>query len=306
VLGYSILVLIRIKEKPFTGFTPPEFIDEPFAYQIVELKSKLIPLQERNNSLASDFPPELIIPTGVYSINGKRVKLENEGVFRYIDYKKGISYQKIIYVKNFEYLLHSVCWIAVHGGQDEGLDLDEYDVVCQTRYLSLKCNKISQFLMKLFEKLNIRSRIVTTLTLDTWNHYDNGHTILEIYNPTLKKWMIMDPDFNSIYLYENKHISVLDFINLKEKKLFDKIQVKKLSTSPNYDISPDEDYKFNFSFHLDWLYLGLENRKYWFDIILIQADDGFFYYYGSSSKPNLYAPNYIKLKKEDWIKKFYP
>ena len=48
-------------------------------------------------------------------------------------------------------------------------------------------------------RYNIRARFVLTLTLDPWNSYDNGHSMIEVYREDLKKWVLYDVDENAYF-----------------------------------------------------------------------------------------------------------
>ena len=64
------------------------------------------------------------------------------------------------------------------------------------------CGTITIWIQEILESNNIKSRIVQTLTLDDWNTYDNGHTMIEVYHNDLQKWILYDLDSN-VYFSKN-------------------------------------------------------------------------------------------------------
>ena len=49
-------------------------------------------------------------------------------------------------------------------------------------------------------KNGVKSRLVSSLTLDSWNSYDNGHIMIEVFRPELKKWVVYDIDLSLIHI----------------------------------------------------------------------------------------------------------
>ena len=47
--------------------------------------------------------------------------------------------------------------------------------------LFMTCGKIASWTRKVLESNGVRARIVTTLTLDSWNAHNNDHTMIEVY-----------------------------------------------------------------------------------------------------------------------------
>ena len=57
----------------------------------------------------------------------------------------------------------------------------------------------------------IESRVVQTLTVEDWNSYNNGHTMIEIYRHDFNKWVLYDLDNNAYFSANQIPLSLLEF-----------------------------------------------------------------------------------------------
>lgn len=91
-------------------------------------------------------------------------------------------------------LLKMLAAVVKHGGLDNAHPYEQSLEILRTRSLSMTCGTVSAFAQRLLDDIGVRSRVITTLTLEEWNTYDNGHTFLEVYIPKSKTWVAIDLD----------------------------------------------------------------------------------------------------------------
>jgi len=110
-------------------------------------------------------------------------------------------------------LLRMISSLVKHGGLDNANKYQDSLEALRTRSLSMTCNTVSDFSREMLEDIGVKSRIVTTLTLDEWNSYDNGHTFLEVFTPYSNSWVAIDMDANVFFSTPTvEHASVLDMV----------------------------------------------------------------------------------------------
>jgi len=96
--------------------------------------------------------------------------------------------------KEVEHLISALSWITIHGNEDNALSFDKKTYKALHSKLIVTCGYASLWGSEILRNKGIRNRIVSTLTLDEWNLYDNGHTMLEVWEENLNKWVVYDID----------------------------------------------------------------------------------------------------------------
>ena len=87
--------------------------------------------------------------------------------------------------------------------------------------LEVTCGTASRLAQELLIHAGILSRQVAIFTLRRWNNYDNGHTMLEIWDKGSKKWLLWDFDLKCRYymLDEERPIGLKELINSEDFSL---------------------------------------------------------------------------------------
>lgn len=183
----------------------------PLVYKVAETEINYLAATQEN-SQAIFLPDDLIIKPGVYQFDNKSYQLMQEGLYRFMIPEKK-NQQRIVYTNNISILLSSISWLVTHGESDDGLSYNELVSQAKQRKLFLTCEAIARFSKTLLAKNNVDSRIIGTRTLDQWNSYDSGHYMLEVYRKDLKKWVLYDLDHDIYFSYEDKLLSLLEFID---------------------------------------------------------------------------------------------
>ncbi|MEN8642532.1 transglutaminase domain-containing protein [Pseudomonas sichuanensis] len=157
-------------------------------------------------------------------------------------------------------LLTMLASVVKHGVIDNASPYEQSLDTLRHRALSMTCGSISVFAQKLLENINVKSRVVTTLTMEEWNSYDNGHTFLEVYLPKDKKWVAMDLDMKVFFATpQADKASALDMI----KAGADGISFAEFMHASNLDYSTFKNYQTIVEF-------GALNKKAWYGRVLQQ------------------------------------
>jgi len=195
------------KEKPNeTSY----YADGPvFAYHACMTDVERIP----GGTAAKDCPPlpdALIIPPGTYQFRGQAFALQEEGLYRFIEVGQE-QQQRIVYRSDLDALLSSIAWIVSHGNSDHGKSHDELAEQAKTRKIFITCGPVSGWTIGILTDHGIRARSATSLTLEYWNTYDNGHAMIEVYRKDFRKWVLYDMDANSFFTWRGKPLSLVEF-----------------------------------------------------------------------------------------------
>lgn len=96
-------------------------------------------------------------------------------------------------------LLKMLSSVVKHGVYDNSNRYEQSLEALRGRSLSMTCGPVSVFAQKLLSSIGVKSRVATTLTLEEWNTYDNGHTFLEVYSTRSGKWVAIDLDTKGFF-----------------------------------------------------------------------------------------------------------
>ena len=107
-----------------------------------------------------------------------------------------------------------------------------------TTKVFITCGTISAWAVDILSRNNVRARFVLTLTLDPWNSYDNGHSMIEVYREDLKKWVLYDVDENAYFTHENVPLSLVEMIERSASGDYD---IKPLASDTMLDVSNFKD-----------------------------------------------------------------
>lgn len=150
------------------------------------------------------------IATSDYYVNATQ-----EGLYRVIQ-ENGVTTQLIVFKDNLKILYFSIGSLFLHSiGPDNYLETEKLLKIATKRQLEITCGTVTRISKSIFESLNILSREVGFFTLKNWNNYDNGHSLLEFWDNTLNKWVLIDFDLKCMIYNVNNGtpLSLLELIN---------------------------------------------------------------------------------------------
>lgn len=201
--------------------------------------------------------------------------------------------------------MSAIAWTVTHGNTDDFLTFTEQYERALTSKLVLTCGQATLFAQELLRRNNIPSRIALSLTLDTWNSYDNGHTMIEVFMNN--GWVLYDLDNNiKIKNKSGRGASFLEFIDGVRDHSYESV---KIANDTTLDVSSFRSKAgFNYGFYGELVSADIPR---WYrrvvQVPLIQGDDGKFYFFDSANRSRIesYSPDFRYMDREEFMETFY-
>jgi hypothetical protein len=256
----ELLIDFGLKEPPTRPYSESD--NFPIVYHALNTKIKTIIPSELNLN-SKKIPDKLIIPSGKYTYAGNTYNLLDEGLYRFmLPLEK--NEQRIVFDgKNINSLMSAVAWIYSHGNSDNLKNIEELNSKSLNSKIFGTCGTISAWIQVILDSNNIKSRIVQTLTLDDWNTYDNGHTMIEVYNDDLQKWILYDLDSNSYFSKNTIPLSLIEFIDAVKH---DNYQIHILANDTTLDVSNFlAKNNYEYAFYAESVFANENTLKIWYE-----------------------------------------
>lgn len=100
----------------------------------------------------------------------------------------------------------------IHAYEDDNLSYEEAKKAIKHRKLRMTCGYISQFTERYLKENNIPCRFILFLTLDEWNDYNNGHSMVEVYQHD--RWELWDIDQKKYFIFEGQRVDAKTFCTI--------------------------------------------------------------------------------------------
>ena len=256
------------------------------------------------------LPSSLVIAPGRYAFHGKAYDVQRQGLYRFIRPNKE-NQQRIVYDAqggDVDALLSGLAWCATHGNSDDSKPMETLTQKATTQKLFITCGQMSTWSLHILNRYNIRARFILTLTLDPWNNYDNGHSMIEVYREEFKKWVLYDLEGNVCFLHKNSPLSTVEMI---ERASSGDYEIKSLAADTKLDVS-----NFKSPDGYDWAFIAEFNRtdvglRRWYKRVLQVPLIGNCFYLPSPNDAdrarveNYAGAKYTCLTKEEFRKRFY-
>ena len=155
------------------------------------------------------LPDSLVISPGIYQFFGQSFDCRVPGIYRFSKPQK-INLQRLVFDENNA--IHSALYfslISCRGNSDDDLPHKAEQYACN-RLLAMTCGPLVNFTAKQFKKHGMICRPVSTHTLEPMNSYNNGHKLLEVWHPEMRKFVVVDMD-KKCYFTDG-----IDFLNIFE------------------------------------------------------------------------------------------
>ncbi len=201
------------------------------------------------------LPDTLFLKPGKYLFEGQVFDLRKEGLYRFLKPGKA-NIQRVVYEKDMDALCSAIAWIVSHGNSCNGFSAEELEYRAMTSKLYLTCSHVSRWAVNVLRRAGVQCRLVAGLTLQDWNTYDNGHTLVEVWKPEFTKWAIYDFDNNlRICSPEGIPLSLFEFSEASGKG---KYQLYYISSDALHDVSGNIDSSgYSYGFYFEYLHVNL-------------------------------------------------
>ncbi|HON05926.1 MAG TPA: hypothetical protein P5065_05685 [Candidatus Ratteibacteria bacterium] len=165
--------------------------------------------------------PLIIIGKQNVCFMGKTYRIESEGLYRFSVITRSVRNLIMIQDNNSMIpVLKSLALMQIHGNRDSSFSSEEWKKLLLSRYwISLTCGHIASLTGQVLSDYGFKSRIVSAFTFSDWNTYNNGHMLLEVFFPSILKWVLVDIDMGYVFLDDNGFIDAISFWRcVKQKK----------------------------------------------------------------------------------------
>ncbi len=260
--------------------------------------------------ISQELPQKLIISSGLYQFENNTYDLQDEGLYRFISPLQKNEQRIIFSGKNIDALMSAVSWIYSHGNSDNGKRFEEINNKALNSKIFGTCGSISVWIQEILKSHNIKSRIVQTLTLDDWNTYDNGHTMIEVYRSDLKKWVLYDLDANLYFSQNGIPLSLIEFIDAVKSNNY---EMHVLASDTTLDVSNFiSKNNYDYAFYTEGVYANENSKKNWYTRVIqipMIGEDNYSYFTTNNSEDRKlmedYASHHRYLTYDEFYSKFY-
>jgi hypothetical protein len=279
----------------------PYFKEPVFAYRAYMTDLARIPSAPAADDCPK-LPDTLIIPPGTYQFRGRAFSLDKEGLVRFLEVNEELQ-QRIVYEKDPHALLSGIAWIVSHGRPDGGKSAKEKAEAAKTRKLLMTCGSVSGWAVSVLREHGCQARGVSSITLENWNTYDNGHAMLELFWKDPGKWVLYDVTANAYFTFEGKPLSLVEFAYaVMAEKDYDVVPI---AADTTLDVSGfrSPDGTADYTFHAERIF-G-DARQWHRHILEVPMIGGYFFDEANREKIEGYAAGFKYLDKDEFRRKFY-
>ncbi|MGC9065254.1 MAG: hypothetical protein ACP5JO_01315 [Candidatus Ratteibacteria bacterium] len=254
-----------------------------------------------------------LIVTGQVDVEfmGNVYKLTNEGLYRFSVITKSV--RNLIMIKNRHSVipvLKALSLMQIHGNRDQSTTMKQRKKLLLSRYwISLACGDISALTKEVLSDAEITSRLVSVLTLEDWNTYNNGHVLIEVFFPDVSRWVLVDVDMGYIFMHNGELLSSYSFWKcLKENRCIMFVPLSQKEIDPLW---LENDY---YSYAHMWRVMerDLNSKLSWYKRIFqtfgFQSEGKFIYIGDGKDAKRIieYRGHYsTTLPEREFIEKFY-
>jgi hypothetical protein len=265
--------------------------------------SNLTPVQQQGIST----PDYLIMAPNVYGFNGPSYDCKEEGIYLYSVPPTAYA-QRIVYEADIPALMHSITWLHAHGYKDDNLSFSNAMLTAKTRKLLMTCGSIVQFANNMLNSLLINNRFILLLTLDQWNSYNNGHSLLEVYEN--ERWVLYDIDIRNYFKRDQEVLNAIEFVEAVAQHDY---EMHSFSDSPSFAFGDLNFNGYDYSIWLQSTFLSKTEREKFYarvaQIVLIREDGNFYFTcetQAQRARIESYSTDFIYMSPTAWMEHFYP
>ncbi|MCM8821725.1 MAG: hypothetical protein NC831_02785 [Candidatus Omnitrophica bacterium] len=243
--------------------------------------------------------------------NGAVYRIEREGLYRFTIMTKSVRNLIMVIDENSVMpILKALSLIQIHGNRDQNFSLEEKKNLVLSRYwISLTCGDIAALTQKILEDAGFKSRLVSALTTRSWNTYNNGHVLLEVFFPSLSGWVLTDIDMGYIFMQNGALVSAIEFYRcVKENRQPDFVLLSKKEIDPLWL----ESNGFSYSHMWRTIVTHIPSKWMWYRRIFqtfgMKENNRFIYLAEGNDAKRVfqYRGHYAKVMPEkEFQKKFY-
>lgn len=248
------------------------------------------------------LPSTLLILPGNYTVYGKSYNMAEEGLYRFFDYSGHIQ-QRIVYNGDPIALVSGAQWIITQSYTHNSLSQAQKTEVAKTNKLLVSCQGGAFWLAGLLQQVGVPARVVSVITAESYNNYNDGHSLVEAYIDD--RWIVFDTSYNMRFWLDGEPMSMLDMIANADTENY---TVERMSNDTPYDPSgtvyagASGFVFFEFNANGEYLYPSYARL---FDIPLV-FENNRWYYYDTRQDASFQSWGFIRISESEWLNRFYP
>lgn len=210
------------------------------------------------------LPDSLVIEPGYYSINDQIYDFHSEGLYRIMVIPEA-NFQRVVYKKDVTTLLSSLAWIDTHGTRDDKLSVVQLEEKAKNEKIITTCGPISKFAKYILEKQSIDSRVVSAITKEPKNGFDDSHTMIEVKIGS--DWQVFDLDNNTYFTKNNQPLSFPDLLAAINQN--SDFGIVKIASDPDIAIANfKDDNSYDYSLYGEAMFSTDIVLKNWYKRVL--------------------------------------
>lgn len=254
--------------------------------------------------------PLVVSSVDAVSFHDRVYPLAHDGLYRFITMTRDV--RNLIVARDDPLLpvLRALAGLQIHGYDDNRKSTEELERMLPTcSFVCITCGTIASVAARVLTGLGFRTRSVRALTTDTatWNTYDNGHALFEVFWPRQGRWILADVDMGFLFKNATGYLDTGEVWRcLKEDERIELEPLANTLVDPMF-VSPAG---FNWFLKFRWKWQDEQGKMAWYRRILqavgITKGDGCLYL-GTPDRVNAYTgadPSQV-LPYAQWRREIY-
>ncbi|MHC4871492.1 MAG: hypothetical protein ACYTFY_06580 [Planctomycetota bacterium] len=252
-----------------------------------------------------DSLPLVIKEEKIVNFCGYSYSIDRPGLYRFINSPH--RHRNLIYIKDNDIvpLLSAISSLHVHGNlQNDETTERHYKTVLDQPWVNITCDRISDLGKFIMNDSGIEARRIDVWTLDKWNAYNDGHSLLEV-KFTDKGWLLVDLDMGMLLKKNDKFMSVYEtWQTVNEGGEFEFYKLCEKMIDPCFSNS-----HFNYAGFFNCKFKDENGIKDWYrrvfqTVIVFLSDSS--WYLGPEEELKAYCgPDINVLPENEWVEKVY-
>lgn len=119
-----------------------------------------------------------------------------------------------IFSSESEELIKYIADRHIHSTHYDYLAYENAKKMIVRHKLKMTCGSICHFAERYLREKGIQCRFILTLTLEEWNDYNNGHSMIEVFEDG--KWKLWDIDQKCYFCLYGEHLDAKTFCELSK------------------------------------------------------------------------------------------
>ena len=301
--------VVRLFNSPANSLTKPYSMEDnkPIVFHLVgNVVNRVSPSPGGDKK---NIPNQLVIQPGVYNFLGDSYSLNKEGLYRFLLPGK-VNAQRVVYQDDVDTLLSAISWIATHGNSDDKKSNMELSDKALHSKLFITCGYISSWAHYLLNDLNVKSRLVAGMTVDGWNNYDNGHSLIEVWRDRWNKWVLYDLDNNSYFMPSEGDVPPLSLFEFSQAIINDDYKILYLSSDTRLDVSNFTSFDgYSYSLFSEGVYANIRRwyRRVMQVPLIFDVSSNKYLFMDESNKDRIetYSASYKYINGTEFMSRFY-